>query len=211
MPGRIVDEMEVDSPALASGPELVDQTINQAAREEDPHSNLDRVRRITIRNRRQSLNYISKNSSTYFSSPDLELADPLLYDRLIRHYQTPSEREAEGRSKGWSGILEADITRSEAKVEALRENPQETLESRAETNQGQTVSSKEEAEQVWRETMILRFLEGRDEEADYATIDGNEEYDDYRQIERDAQDVYFDAESPSVEGSTIGDTGIQDF
>jgi hypothetical protein len=209
MPGRIVDEMEVDSPALASGPELVDQTINQAAREEDPHSNLDRVRRITIRNRR--LNYISKNSSTYFSSPDLELADPLLYDRLIRHYQTPSEREAEGRSKGWSGILEADITRSEAKVEALRENPQETLESRAETNQGQTVSSKEEAEQVWRETMILRFLEGRDEEADYATIDGNEEYDDYRQIERDAQDVYFDAESPSVEGSTIGDTGIQDF
>ncbi|KAG0637338.1 coiled-coil domain-containing protein-domain-containing protein [Tuber brumale] len=211
MPGRIVDEMEVDSPALASGPELVDQTINQAVREEEPQSNLDRARRITIRNRRQSLNYISKNSSAYFSSPDLELADPLLYDRLIRHYQTPSEREAEGRSKGWSGILEADITRSEAKVEALRENPQETLESRAETNQGQTVSSKEEAEQVWRETMTLRFLEGRDEEVDYAAIDGNEEYDDYRQIERDAQDAYFDAESPSVEGSTTGDTGIQDF
>ncbi|KAG0128992.1 coiled-coil domain-containing protein-domain-containing protein [Tuber indicum] len=232
MPGRIVDEMEVDSPALASGPELVDQTINQAAREEDPHSNLDRLLETFLSFLRcaclsrskggeneaylrpcpsQSLNYISKNSSTYFSSPDLELADPLLYDRLIRHYQTPSEREAEGRSKGWSGILEADITRSEAKVEALRENPQETLESRAETNQGQTVSSKEEAEQVWRETMTLRFLEGRDEEADYATIDGNEEYDDYKQIERDAQDAYFDAESPSVEGSTFGDTGIQDF
>jgi hypothetical protein len=55
------------------------------------------------------------------------------------------------------------------------------------------VTSKEEAEQVWRETMTLRFLEGRDEDADYESIDNSEEYDDYRQIERDAQDAYFDA------------------
>jgi hypothetical protein len=132
---------------------------------------------------------------------------------LIRHYQTPSEREAEGRNKGWSGILEADISRSEAKIEALRDNPQSTLESRAETSQGQTVRTKEEAEQVWRETMTLRFLEGRDEEVDYATIDENEEYDNCRQIERDAEDAYFDAESPSVGDATSlsGDTGIQDF
>ena len=130
---------------------------------------------------------------------------------MIRHYQSPSEREAEGRNKGWSGILEADISRSEAKIEALRENPRGTLELRAETSQGQTVQTKEEAEQVWRETMTLRFLEGRDAEADYIAIDENEEYDDYTQIERDAQDAYFDAESPSVGDAASGDTGIQDF
>jgi Coiled-coil domain containing protein (DUF2052) len=130
---------------------------------------------------------------------------------LIRHYQTPAEREAEGRSKGWSGILEADLSRSEAKIEALRENPQGTLDTRAETSQGETVKTREEAEQVWRETMMLRFLEGRDEDVDYATIDDNEEYDDYKQIERDAQDAYFDAESPSMEEGTSTDTGIQDF
>jgi hypothetical protein len=73
------------------------------------------------------------------------------------------------------------------------------------------VTSKEEAEQVWRETMTLRFLEGRDEDADYESIDNSEEYDDYRQIERDAQDAYFDAESPSEEGAGAGDTGVQDF
>lgn len=73
------------------------------------------------------------------------------------------------------------------------------------------MQTKEEAEQVWRETMTLRFLEGRDAEADYIAIDENEEYDDYTQIERDAQDAYFDAESPSVGDAASGDTGIQDF
>lgn len=73
------------------------------------------------------------------------------------------------------------------------------------------VTTKEEAEQVWRETMTLRFLEGRDDDVDYNDIDNNEEYDDYQQIERDAQDAYFDAESPSVEDMTSGDTGVQDF
>lgn len=159
----------------------------------------------------RSLQYIARNSPTYFSSPDLELADPLLYDRLIRQYQTPAEREAEGRRKGWSGILHADLERSEAKVDALRENPSSTLETRAENNWGETVTSKEEAEQVWCETMTLRFMEGRDDDVDYNAIDNNEEYDDHKQIEMDAQDAYFDAESPVVEGVTSGDTGIQDF
>lgn len=103
------------------------------------------------------------------------------------------------------------MERSEAKVDALRENPSSTLETRAENGRGEVVTTKEEAEQVWRETMTLRFLEGLDADVDYDAIDNNEDYDDYKQIEMDAQDAYFDAESPSVEGVMFSDTGIQDF
>ncbi|KAI7200879.1 hypothetical protein KC340_g18732, partial [Hortaea werneckii] len=45
---------------------------------------------------------------------------PLSYDRLIRQFQTSAEREQEGRERGYTGKMEADLVRSEAKLEALR-------------------------------------------------------------------------------------------
>jgi hypothetical protein len=47
------------------------------------------------------------------------MTDPLLYDRCIRRFQSAAEREADGKAKGYSGILEADLYRSEAKLAAL--------------------------------------------------------------------------------------------
>ncbi|KAH0604728.1 uncharacterized protein H6S33_006396 [Morchella sextelata] len=208
MPGIIVQEAPEDGASASSSSSTAGVELSQLSLQA-PRMTRPRPDRVTVRNRR--LQYLAKNSPTYFSSPDLELADPLLYDRLIRQHQSPAEREAEGRKKGWSGILHADLSRSEAKIDALRDSDATTLETRAENSVGETVTSKEEAEQVWRETMTLRFLEGRDEDADYESIDNSEEYDDYRQIERDAQDAYFDAESPSEEGAGAGDTGVQDF
>jgi hypothetical protein len=41
--------------------------------------------------------------------------DPLGYDRLVRRFQSPAEREAEGRRKGFAGVLEADLWRAEAR------------------------------------------------------------------------------------------------
>jgi hypothetical protein len=57
---------------------------------------------VRVKNRRKR--YLDLNPS-YFTSPNLELADPLLYDRLIRRFQTAAEREADGRAKGFSGVL----------------------------------------------------------------------------------------------------------
>ncbi|KAL7276520.1 hypothetical protein RUND412_000477 [Rhizina undulata] len=166
----------------------------------------DRVHQVTVRNRR--LRYLATYSEKYFNSPDLELADPILYDRLIRAFQTASEREAEGRAKGWSGILEADLERAEAKISAIASSgaiPE------PENDQGETVTSKEEGIEMWRKAMTQRFLEGKDNDVDYASIDNNEDWDDWGQIERDAQDQYFDAESPSTVAGGGTDTGIQDF
>lgn len=44
----------------------------------------------------------------------------MLYDRCIRRFQTASEREADGKARGYSRVLEADLYRSEAKLAALQ-------------------------------------------------------------------------------------------
>ena len=45
--------------------------------------------------------------------------DPILYDALIRRFQTPAEREKEGREKGYSRVLEVDLLRGEARLTQL--------------------------------------------------------------------------------------------
>ncbi|RMY83602.1 hypothetical protein D0862_11655 [Hortaea werneckii] len=78
--------------------------------------------RIRIKNRRRR--YLELHPE-YFHGANLEHADPLSYDRLIRQFQTSAEREQEGRERGYTGKLEADLMRSEAKLDALRhQNPQ---------------------------------------------------------------------------------------
>ncbi|KAI7286634.1 hypothetical protein KC345_g1037 [Hortaea werneckii] len=76
-----------------------------------------RADRIRIKNRRRR--YLELHPE-YFHGTNLEHADPLSYDRLIRQFQTAEEREQEGRQRGYTGKMEADLIRSEAKLEALR-------------------------------------------------------------------------------------------
>ncbi|KAI1806866.1 coiled-coil domain-containing protein-domain-containing protein [Daldinia bambusicola] len=45
--------------------------------------------------------------------------DPVLYDALVRHFQSAEEREKEGREKGYSRVLEVDLLRGEAKLAHL--------------------------------------------------------------------------------------------
>lgn len=150
----------------------------------------------------------------------------MLYDRLIRRFQTAAEREEEGRAKGHSGVLEADLVRSELKMEALAHpDPNATFtyirgphgEILAE-DQDEIPQSKEEGAERWRWEMELRFIRGADNDFDYSTVDQNEEYDDWNE----EQDQYFEDEEPewlvekdgdgnSNKQRLTGETGIQDF
>ncbi|EAQ90027.1 hypothetical protein CHGG_06646 [Chaetomium globosum CBS 148.51] len=65
-----------------------------------------RLAQIRVQNRRRA--YLEKH-------------DPLLYDSLIRRFQTPSEREAEGRKKGYARVLEGSLLRGEERLAKLRE------------------------------------------------------------------------------------------
>ncbi|KAK3331157.1 coiled-coil domain-containing protein-domain-containing protein [Apodospora peruviana] len=71
---------------------------------------------IRVQNRRRE--YLDRNP-TYFQSTEHELADPLLYDSLIRKFQSPAEREAEGRKKGYARVLEGSLLRGEERLAKL--------------------------------------------------------------------------------------------
>lgn len=160
------------------------------------------------------------------------MTDPLLYDRLIRRFQTPTEREAEGREKGYSGTLEADLWRSEAKMEALRHPDPNSVFSYKRGPNGEILAeerdevpaSKEEGYARWKWEMETRFVRGADEDFDYNVVDDNEQYDDHALESLEAQDRYFDNEEPefvvgddaarrtkSQEQKLRGETGVQDF
>ena len=143
---------------------------------------------------------------------------------MIRRFQTPAEREAEGRAKGFSGVLETDILRSEAKMDALAHPDPNAMFSYSRGPNGEIIEEdhddipmdKEEGEKRWRWEMEMRFLKGADYDFDYQAVDGNEEYDDWSE----EQERYFDEEKPewvlddnegSPELKLQGETGIQDY
>ena len=165
-------------------------------------------------------------------------SDPLLYDRCIRRFQSATEREAEGRAKGYSGILEADLYRSEAKLAALvsnqpSQNPAASLESTMQFTTTSTAhityvlgpngeilpedpdeipKTKEEGMERWKTEMTLRFLRGEDDDFEYSKVDENDEWDVFEN--REAEDRWFDDEKPewtASEHAREGETGIQDF
>lgn len=154
----------------------------------------------------------------------------------MRRFQSAAEREAEGRSRGYSGVLEADIYRSEAKLAALAGHPFDAeasgmISGRAADDlayvpgpDGQVLPededevprTKEEGMERWKEAMTLRFLHGKDPDFSYEEVDESEEWD---VIERqDAEEQWFEDEDPEWTGDDDandngkhGETGIQDF
>lgn len=153
----------------------------------------------------------------------MPFTDPLLYDRLVRRFQSAAEREAQGRARGAAGNLEATLVRSEAKVEALQapDNGNPLVYERGangeivgvEEDAGERVGGKEEGLIRWKDVMGRRFMRGEDKEFDYGMVDNGEEFDDIEEEARGAQDDYFDGEEQEFvgDGRPEGETGVQDF
>lgn len=149
--------------------------------------------------------------------------DPLLYDRLIRRFQTASEREKEGRERGYSGVLEANLIRSEAKLEAIEHpDPNSPLIythapdgsiTGVEQDENDRATDRADGVEKWREVMELRFLRGDDRDFDYEAVDESEEFDDREEEDRKSLEEYLDGEVEEFvgEGSPAGQTGVQDF
>ena len=118
--------------------------------------------------------------------------------------------------------MEADLWRSEAKVEALK-HPDENAQYRyRRSEKGQILAeerddiptSKEEGLQRWRAEMESRFVRGNDRDFRYEDVDTNDIFDDEATLEREREEEWFMEEEPSlVEGGKVtgGETGIQDF
>ncbi|KAK9448507.1 coiled-coil domain-containing protein-domain-containing protein [Limtongia smithiae] len=174
-----------------------------------------------IANRR--LRYLSVQSPAYYTQHALAEALPLAYDALVRRFLTPAERQESAVREGWAARIFEDLSRAEARLRRVetqaseREDDEETRD--AYSYDDQTIltldsppSSREEGELLWQQLTRLRFLEGRDTDADYDAVDFNADWDDLEQLSRDMQDDYFDAEEPSIDIVELhGETGVQDF
>ncbi|KAK7731082.1 hypothetical protein SLS53_008800 [Cytospora paraplurivora] len=230
-----------------------------------PARSPEQVARLRVQNRRRE--YLQKNPS-YFNSVEHELADPDLYDILVRRFQTPAEREAEGKSRGWGKVLESSLIRSEARLERVASSytgdvppppsaaaaaaaAARKTSSLTEGNDNGTAAAttapagftldaadlvdskpatQEEGRAAWKDFLRERFVNGGDEDFDYAAVDGNEEFDEMEQRDRDEE--WFDEEDPEwaddseddddEEGSgetrrakreriLTGETGVQDY
>ncbi|KAF2265116.1 hypothetical protein CC78DRAFT_553203 [Lojkania enalia] len=172
---------------------------------------------LKVKNRRKR--YLEMHPE-YFEDYSLELADPLLYDRLIRRFQTDDEREVKGCNQGLEAVIARERGRVEGKQDLLQftpphsrfvyklgfddilgEDKDDVLESM--DNNGNSLKnqdedndamaeSKEEGKAWWVDEMTQRFLRGGDENFDYTTVDGNHKYD-HPEEERDIEDAYFDS------------------
>ncbi|KZM26807.1 uncharacterized protein EKO05_0000347 [Ascochyta rabiei] len=191
------------------------------SRDQRRHQQEEKRKKLNAKNRRKR--YLEVHPE-YFDDSSLELADPLLYDRLIRRFQTAREREAEGQRKGFSGQMSTDLWRAEAKKDALKHTDPNSLFTYSRGPQGQIVEedkdevpmTKEEGKAWWIDEMTQRFLNGADDDFEYKTVDENDTYDDEK--ERDIQDAYFDSmesdfdsDGEGKEKILTGETGIQDY
>ncbi|KAJ3492515.1 hypothetical protein NLG97_g5338 [Lecanicillium saksenae] len=177
---------------------------------------------VRTQNRRRA--YLQHHPK-YFDNIEHELADPILYERLVKRHQSAAEREAEGRAKGYGRTLEADLVRGETKLSNLRDaagtSASNFLPGSLAGGGGdidetwaddQPAESKAHGLELWNKYLAHRFVQGRDEEFDYAAVDGNDEYDDVARME--AQDEWFDEEEPGRADDSAplqGETGVQDF
>jgi coiled-coil protein DUF2052 len=199
---------------------LEQEPAEEASVSQESKCTEDKPSAVRVKNRRKR--YLDLTPS-YFTSPNLELADPLLYDRLVRRFQTAAEREADGRAKGFSGVLQADLYRSEAKIVALANpNPHATFTYTRgpygeilEESEDERPRSKEEGWERWRWEMEMRFVRGADDDFEYRDVDENPDFDDRNEEDRVALEQWLGGEEPEWiredSKSPQGETGIQDF
>ena len=126
-------------------------------------------------------------------------------------------------------MLEADLYRGEAKVDALKHSDATMFAYKRGPNgevlqeeKDEVPANKDEGYSRWKWEMEARFVRGHDDDFEYKPVDESEVYDDHVLEEREAADQYFDDEQPTFvkgeEGAIrtqsqelIGETGVQDF
>lgn len=84
--------------------------------------------------------------------------------------------------------------------------------------EGEIPRDKEDGWSKWVYEMRKRFVEGRDGDFEYESVDEEERYDDKAEEDREALDQYLEDEKPAFVDSEgrekedlEGETGIQDF
>ena len=159
-----------------------------------------------VRNRRYQAMQELISKGEYFSLSEMRSRNPLLFDHLVGNYMTSEEKEEVTPAEttcDLSTILmahmerdgESSVRRKEQEAEAMAWNEGE--EQASDTDEEPEELDDEERELLMAEfvsSMHNSFLDGKDRDFDYSTVDDNPQYDDPVLCDRDAEDRYFDSD-----------------
>mmetsp|Transcript_50853 Transcript_50853/g.115661 ORF Transcript_50853/g.115661 Transcript_50853/m.115661 type:complete len:185 (+) Transcript_50853:362-916(+) len=147
------------------------------------------------RRRRQKLQELMSDDGEdcYFSVHMIRQRHPrLFFEELARFgisHASPSVPMTPGQ--GAPKFSEFLVNRLEVMLEEETEKPQ------TEAREEFTELEKTDARAVFLHKAQQRFLDGLDDGVDYEAIDNDPALDDYRQLEQDAQDAYFQSDFES--------------
>ncbi|KAF4517952.1 hypothetical protein B566_EDAN005319 [Ephemera danica] len=163
-----------------------------------------------IKNRRYAALKKLVNDGTYFSEIEMRRRNPLLYEHLIGQYLTDAEKnDLDHLDIGnitLLGLLLEHMDRDETRSLRLQQQMQEESvmeESDSDDedeDMGHNKPPPDEEKNLLRQEFVSQmyqsFLEGKDADFDYTLVDNNTEYDSLEVQQLDAEDSYFDSETP---------------
>ncbi|KAM5295948.1 coiled-coil domain-containing protein 97 [Glossophaga mutica] len=185
-----------------------------------------RTLRTRLRNRRYAALRELIQGGEYFSDEQMRFRAPLLYEQYIGQYLTqeelsaraPSHQPPKPGSHGTPACPLSDLLLQSYQERELRQRllqQQEEEEACLEEEEEVEDSDKEDQSpgkdsEVWvpdsEERLILReeftsrmhqrFLDGKDGDFDYSTVDDNPDFDNLDIVARDEEERYFDEEEP---------------
>ncbi|VFV45844.1 Hypothetical predicted protein [Lynx pardinus] len=184
-----------------------------------------RTLRTRLRNRRYAALRELIQGGEYFSDEQMRFRAPLLYEQYIGQYLTqeelsarapahrPPESGAPGTACPLSDLLLQSCQERELQQRLLRQQEEEEAcleEEEEEEDSDEEDQSPGKDSEAWvpdsEERLILReeftsrmhqhFLDGKDGDFDYSTVDDNPDFDNLDIVARDEEERYFDAEEP---------------
>ncbi|CAG0897264.1 unnamed protein product [Darwinula stevensoni] len=146
-----------------------------------------------------------------FDEAEMKIRNPSLYEEMIGRFQSEEEKEQLERELLYkdcklSSILLGHHDKEYYKMrEREKEHEDEELDESDEecpVRKNQAAEEIEDEEKAnlreeFRDIVFENFLEGKEEDFDYAQVDRNDEFDDLEMEDQDAEDAYFDSEEPA--------------
>lgn len=145
---------------------------------------------------------------------------PILYERLVKRFQSNDERAVQSKAKGYGRTLEASLTRGEETLAAVLESTEtsEAVDNTTTTSIDDpwdvTAADKEHGLELWKMFLEDRFVKGDDQDFDYGKVDEDDSLDSFERDEE--QERWFEDEEPGWVADEqgkgrAGETGVQDF
>uniref|UniRef100_A0A3P8PKH8 CCD97-like C-terminal domain-containing protein n=1 Tax=Astatotilapia calliptera TaxID=8154 RepID=A0A3P8PKH8_ASTCA len=184
-----------------------------------------RTDRTRVRNQRYAALRALQKDGQYFSEEQMRMREPLLYEQYIGQYLTDEEVSsamldgAQGGpgepGQGTGGLANLLLNSYQERLIQNRLQEEQEKEDGAleeeedDDDYGQSEDQQKEWEPTPEEKALLReefisqmhqrFLDGKDKDFNYRSVDENPDYDNLDIVNRDAEDKYFDDDDDEEE------------